>query len=111
MIARQTIQQQGYIIASSKSVLFGNKSVFIKLVNVSKFPPIKCPCLIQTSEDTPDPQAFEAMLVQLIQQDALKQCNGMIIGKPFDNVYYTAYKEKILDVLKQYNFITIYFCL
>lgn len=116
MIARQTIQQQGYELIQRYGIqqghlIGGNLETLTSLINTDLFPNKTdfedAIIFLETSEDTPDPQAFEAMLVQLIQQDALKQCNGMIIGKPFDNVYYTAYKEKILDVLKQYNYTNI----
>lgn len=113
MFARETIQQQGYELLQGEStqqghLIGGNLETLVSLIHTPLFPNTTdfedAIIFLETSEDTPDPQMFENMLIQLIQQNVLKHCNGIIIGKPFDNMYYTAYKQKIIDVLKRYNY-------
>ncbi|PHK48969.1 S66 family peptidase [Staphylococcus edaphicus] len=116
MTARQIIQQHGYELIQGQGIkqgqlIGGNLETLVSLINTSLFPNKKdfedAIIFLETSEDTPTPPAFEDMLVTLIQQDILSQCNGLVIGKPFNNIYYEAYKERILNVLKRYKLIDI----
>lgn len=54
---------------------------------------------LETSEDKPSPTFVTRTLRNLAAQGILHAVNGVIIGKPQDEVYYEEYKEAILQVI------------
>ncbi len=46
---------------------------------------------------------FADYLEQLLKHGILNRLNGMIFGKPFNNVYYENYKKEILKIIKKCN--------
>lgn len=54
----------------------------------------------ETSEDKPDPKYFEYWLRNYGSQGILNKANGIIFGKPYDNMYYEEYKKAILKVVR-----------
>lgn len=55
---------------------------------------------LETSEDKPSPKYFEYWLRNYGSQGILNKVNGIIFGKPYDNMYYEEYKEVIFKVIK-----------
>ena len=56
---------------------------------------------LETSEDKPDPGFISQILRNPLFSDVLKQVKGVIIGKPFNEVYYEEYKKAYLDVIQK----------
>ncbi|MBU3191855.1 LD-carboxypeptidase [Clostridium bowmanii] len=54
----------------------------------------------ETSEEKPDPKYFEYWLRNYGSQGILQKANGIIFGKPYDNLYYEEYKKVILNVVR-----------
>jgi muramoyltetrapeptide carboxypeptidase LdcA involved in peptidoglycan recycling len=54
----------------------------------------------ETSEDKPEPKYFEYWLRNYGSQGILNKVNGIIFGKPYDNMYYEEYKKAIIKVLR-----------
>jgi len=53
----------------------------------------------ETSEDKPEPAYFEYWLRSYGSLGILQKANGIIFGKPYDNMYYEDYKEVIHKVI------------
>lgn len=54
----------------------------------------------ETSEDKPIPQYVEYWLRNYGSQGILHKVNGLIFGKPYDNLYYEEYKKVIYKVVR-----------
>lgn len=54
---------------------------------------------LETSEEKPTPEKVERMLTALKEQGIFKEINGMIVGKPQDEVYYEEYKKILCEVV------------
>ncbi len=55
---------------------------------------------LETSEDKPEPTYVEYWLRNYGAQGILKNINGIVFGKPYDNVYYDEYKEALIKVIR-----------
>jgi muramoyltetrapeptide carboxypeptidase LdcA involved in peptidoglycan recycling len=62
-----------------------------------------CILFFETSEDKPDPSLIKYWLRNYAAQGILQKTNGIIFGKPQDEMYYEEYKEVILTVMKEYG--------
>lgn len=54
---------------------------------------------IETSEECPPPSLYREELTTLKEKGIFKKINGIIIGKPQNEMYYSEYKEIIKDVV------------
>jgi muramoyltetrapeptide carboxypeptidase LdcA involved in peptidoglycan recycling len=54
----------------------------------------------ETSEEKPEPKYIECWLRNYGSQGILQKANGIIFGKPYDNLYYEEYKKVILNVVR-----------
>jgi len=54
----------------------------------------------ETSEEKPEPRYIEYWLRNYGSQGILQKANGIIFGKPYDNLYYEEYKKAILNVIR-----------
>jgi muramoyltetrapeptide carboxypeptidase LdcA involved in peptidoglycan recycling len=54
----------------------------------------------ETSEEKPEPKYIEYWLRNYGAQGILQKANGIIFGKPYDNLYYEEYKKVILTVVR-----------
>ncbi|MGE5632278.1 MAG: S66 family peptidase [Caulobacteraceae bacterium] len=54
----------------------------------------------ETSEDKPAPEYVEHWLRNYGTQGILNRTNGIIFGKPYDNLYFDEYKKVILKVVR-----------
>ena len=86
-IARPIVQQQGYIL------LQGRVNVTGHLIGGNFEQAI---LFLETSEDMPKPDEFRKMLFQLFKKGVFHKVNGIIFGKPFNNIYYEQYKDEIV---------------
>ena len=59
--------------------------------------------LLETSEDKIAPDYLLWYMRNLGAQGILNKINGIIVGKPQDEVYYEEYKEIYLKILKEFN--------
>lgn len=55
----------------------------------------------ETSEEKPNPTYLEYWLRNYGSQGILNRINGIIFGKPYDNLYYDEYKKVILNVVRE----------
>lgn len=55
----------------------------------------------ETSEDKPEPTYLEYWLRNYGTMGVLQKVNGIIFGKPYDNLYYEEYKKVILKVVRE----------
>jgi len=55
----------------------------------------------ETSEDNSSPEYVEYWLRNYGSQGILQRVNGIIFGKPYDNLYYEEYKKVILKVVRE----------
>lgn len=55
---------------------------------------------LDTSEDKPNPTYLEYWLRNYGSQGILNKVNGIIFGKPYDNLYFDEYKKSILKVIR-----------
>ena len=55
----------------------------------------------ETSEEKPDPSYIECLLRNYGTQGILQRSNGIIFGKPYDDMYYEEYKKVILKVIRE----------
>ncbi|UHG94464.1 S66 family peptidase [Spirosoma oryzicola] len=55
----------------------------------------------ETSELKPEPDSFRWWLRNYAEQGILKKANGIILGRPYDNVYVNAYNDELLKVLHE----------
>lgn len=63
---------------------------------------------LETSEEKPNPEELEKMLLELKNRQILSLVKGVIIGKPQDEQYYEEYKEVYKNVFKDLNTPVLY---
>src|SRR5690554_4060601 len=63
---------------------------------------------LETSEEKPDPQLFEKMLNTLKKEGILKHVQALIVGKPYDEIHYDAYKRILKQIGKALDLPIIY---
>lgn len=56
---------------------------------------------LETSEEKTEPKYVECWLRNYASQGILQKANGIIFGKPYDNLYYEEYKKVILKVIRE----------
>ena len=59
--------------------------------------------LLETSEVQMKPEELKDMLIQVGEKEVFDKVLGIIVGKPYQGVYYDEYKSVIKDVLKMFN--------
>lgn len=53
---------------------------------------------LETSEEKPNPHDFEEMLNILIKEGVLGNARALLVGKPYDEIYYSEYKEILIRI-------------
>lgn len=53
---------------------------------------------LETSEEKPTPEKFQSMLYFLIEEGVISHAKSLLVGKPYDEVYYQEYKEILLKI-------------
>lgn len=64
--------------------------------------------LIETSEEKSTPEKFENMLKKLKETNIFSVVNGVIFGKPIDEVYYEEYKKILIETVNDKNLPILY---
>lgn len=57
----------------------------------------------ETSEEKPKPDLIKYWLRNYAAQGILQKTNGILFAKPYDEMYYTEYKEAIRTVMQEYG--------
>ncbi|MBP2078371.1 muramoyltetrapeptide carboxypeptidase LdcA involved in peptidoglycan recycling [Oceanobacillus polygoni] len=57
----------------------------------------------ETSEEQPKPDLIKYWLRNYAAQGILQKTNGILVAKPYDEMYYTEYKEAIRTVMQEYG--------
>ena len=109
-IARNTQPNNGYELLQGKGVARGNLiGGCMEVLEMIKGTEL-WPCndswdnsiiFFETSEDKPEPRYVEYWLRNYASQGILQKANGIIFGKPYDNLYYEEYKKVILKVVRE----------
>lgn len=63
---------------------------------------------LETSEEKPKPEKFKMMLYFLINEGVLSRAKCLLIGKPYDEVYYQEYREILTNLSYQFNLPIVY---
>lgn len=64
--------------------------------------------LLETSEDKSPPEYFREMIQALVKYGIFDVISGVLVGKPQDEVYYDAYKEILLEEIRDRNLPMLY---
>ncbi|MGD9909845.1 MAG: S66 peptidase family protein [Candidatus Izemoplasmatales bacterium] len=63
---------------------------------------------LETSEEKPTPTKFQSMLYYLIEEGVISHARCLMIGKPYDEVYYQEYKEVLLKISNDIDLPIVY---
>ncbi len=63
---------------------------------------------IETSEERPNPQLYEKMLLALKERGVFSAVNGILVGKPQNQVYFDDYQAKLLNATQEDNLPILY---
>lgn len=63
---------------------------------------------LETSEEKPTPALVRKMLMAIEKTGAFEVINGILIGKPQDEMYYKEYKEAYMDMFGKYSIPVLY---
>ena len=63
---------------------------------------------IETCEEKPAPDLFEKELITLKDKGVFDVVNGVLVGKPQDEVYYNEYKEILIKVIENEKLPIVY---
>ena len=108
-IERNTQVNNGYELLQGKGIamghLMGGCIEVLEMVKGTKIWPSdhlwdNSIIFFETSEDKPEPRYVEQWLRNYGSQGILQKANGIIFGKPYDNLYYEEYKKVILKVVR-----------
>ena len=64
--------------------------------------------LLETSEEHTKPELYKKMLLKLKGAGVFDSVNGVIVGKPQDEVYYAEYKKLLVDVIDNPSLSVVY---
>lgn len=105
-------EEHGYEVLSGKGIVTGQLiggciDVFPMIIGTEVWPDEEewnnKILLLETSEDKIAPDYLLWYMRNLGAQGILNKINGIIVGKPQDEVYYEEYKEIYLKILKEFN--------
>lgn len=63
---------------------------------------------LETSEEKPTPEKLQSMLYFLIEVGVVRNARCLLIGKPYDEVYYQEYKEVLLKISNDFGLPIVY---
>lgn len=107
--ARQPIEdEKGYEILQGKGIVTGKLlggciDTLPRCIENEIMPPLEdwegALLFLETSEEKPNPEKVEEILMQLYDFGILKVINGILVGKPQDEKFYEEYKEVYKKVI------------
>jgi muramoyltetrapeptide carboxypeptidase LdcA involved in peptidoglycan recycling len=109
-IARNTQSNNGYELLQGSGIvkgqLIGGCIEVLEMIKGTEIWPCsdlwdKSIIFFETSEEKPEPKHVEYWLRNYASQGILQKANGIIFGKPYDNLYYEEYKKVILKVVRE----------
>lgn len=109
-VARKTNPNTGYQILQGSGqaqgrLIGGCADVLEMLKGTPLFPPVQqfkdCILFLETSEVKAPPALLEDWLRWYATMGILQRVNGLVFGKPYENMYYEEYKEVIKKVLAE----------
>jgi muramoyltetrapeptide carboxypeptidase LdcA involved in peptidoglycan recycling len=109
LIQRNTQANNGYELLQGNGIvrgpLIGGCIEVLELIKGTELWPSKdlwdnSIIFFETSEEKPDPNYVKYWLRNYGSQGILQRANGIIFGKPYDNLYYEEYKKVILTVVR-----------
>lgn len=110
LIARKTQHNSGYELLQGSGIAKGQLiggciEVLEMLKGTEVWPSMEmwdnAILFFETSEDKPEPAYFEYWLRNYGSLGILQKANGIIFGKPYDNLYYEEYKKVIIKVIRE----------
>lgn len=63
---------------------------------------------IETSEEKPSPDKFKEMLNVLIKENILQNIKCLLVGKPFDEIYYKEYRDVLDNIANKISVSIVY---
>lgn len=64
--------------------------------------------LLESSDQKPSPEEYRYHIQKMKELGIMNNINGLIVGKPIDEVYYDEYKQILIEELNGYNFPILY---
>lgn len=64
--------------------------------------------LLETSEEKSEPDLYRKMLKTLKETGIFDSISGILVGKPFDEIYYNEYKSILLEEINNKNLPVVY---
>jgi muramoyltetrapeptide carboxypeptidase LdcA involved in peptidoglycan recycling len=110
LIERSTQSNTGYELLQGKGIargqLIGGCIEVLEMVKGTELWPKndlweRAIIFFETDEDKPQPKYIEQWLRNYGSIGILQKANGIIFGKPYDNLYYEEYKKAILKVIRE----------
>lgn len=106
---KMQLERYGYEVlqgrgSASGHLLGGCIDVFSMVIGTEIWPTLEqwnnAILFFETSEDKPTPELIKYFLRNLASTGILKAINGIIVGKPQDEIYYEEYKTAIIQVVR-----------
>lgn len=63
---------------------------------------------VETSEEKPSPDKFKEMLDVVIKENILQNIKCLLVGKPFDEIYFNEYRDILNDIANKLNLSIVY---
>lgn len=63
---------------------------------------------LETSEEKPNPYKFDMMLNELSKEGILQNVKAVLVGKPYDEIYYSEYRNILRRIAFEFNLPIVY---
>lgn len=106
---RMQLERYGYEVLQGRGSISGHLlggciDVFSMVIGTEIWPTLEqwnnAILFFETSEDKPKPELIKYFLRNLAVTGILKAINGIIVGKPQDEIYYEEYKTAVIQVVR-----------
>lgn len=106
---RMQLERYGYEVLQGRGSISGHLlggciDVFSMVIGTEIWPALEqwnnAILFFETSEDKPKPELIKYFLRNLAVTGILKAINGIIVGKPQDEIYYEEYKTAVIQVVR-----------
>lgn len=106
---KMQLERYGYEVLQGRGSISGHLlggciDVFSMVIGTEIWPALEqwnnAILLFETSEDKPKPELIKYFLRNLAVTGILKAINGIIVGKPQDEIYYEEYKTAVIQVVR-----------
>lgn len=106
---KMQLERYGYEVLQGRGSISGHLlggciDVFSMVIGTEIWPALEqwnnAILFFETSEDKPKPELIKYFLRNLAVTGILKAINGIIVGKPQDEIYYEEYKTAVIQVVR-----------